>query len=227
MSPQQSARSVGSPRAEDRAQAVALFGDSVSRETWARLDAYVGLLLDRQQTTNLIAASTIPHLWMRHVADSLQLLRLAPGARRWIDLGAGGGFPGIVIACALADTDGAEVHLVESRNKKASFLRDVVRSLSLPALVHAERIEDFVAKTDGTFDVITARALAPLDRLIGCAIPLLKTGAVGLFPKGQDVEAELTQASKSWNIEADLVPSLTDPNGRIVVVRRARRVKPL
>ena len=205
------------PSADDKATALAL--TPVSRETAARLDRYVDLLVEWQAKTNLVAPSTLPHLWTRHVADSLQLLDLAPAAKRWIDLGAGAGFPGLVIACALGQT--GEVHLVESNQKKASFLREAARTLALPAIVHAGRIEDFIA--DRPFDVVTARALAPLDRLIGYAIPLLKTGAVGLFPKGQDVAAELTQASKSWSIEAELIPSKTDPRGRIVLVRHASR----
>jgi 16S rRNA (guanine527-N7)-methyltransferase len=204
--------------ARDRAQAAALV-ENVSRETWERLEQFVELLLKWQNSTNLVASSTLPRVWTRHIADSLQLLALAPDARTWIDLGAGAGFPGLVIACALAKIPGAEVHLVESNQKKASFLREAARSLSLPAIVHAQRIEDFVVESGQSFDVVTARALAPLDRLIGYAIPLLKTGAVGLFPKGQDVGAELTQAAKSWSIEAELVPSKTDPHGRIVVVR--------
>jgi len=178
------------------------------------------MLIARQKTLNLVASSTLPQLWTRHIADSLQLLALAPAARTWIDLGAGAGFPGLVIACALAETPGAEIHLVESTQKKASFLRDVARALLLPAIVHAERIEDFAARNARPFDVVTARALAPLDKLLAYAIPLLKTGAVGLFPKGQDVAGELTQASKSWSIEAELIPSKTDPRGRIVLVRR-------
>ena len=200
-----------------------MFGDTVSRETWERLEQFVDLLLRWQRSTNLVASSTIPQTWTRHVADSLQLLALAPNARRWVDLGAGGGFPGIVIACALAGKAGVEVHLVESVQKKAAFLRAAVTELALPAIVHAQRIEDFASATPEQFDVVTARALAPLDRLIGYAIPLLKKGTVGLFPKGQDVEAELTQASKSWTIDADLVPSRTDPRSRIVRVRHASK----
>ena len=214
---------IGTPSAQDKAQAIALFGDTVSRETWERLEQFVDLLLRWQRSTNLVASSTIPQTWTRHVADSLQLLALVPNARGWVDLGAGGGFPGIVIACALAGESAAEVHLVESAQKKAAFLRAAVTELALPALVHAQRIEDFASATPDRFDVVTARALAPLDRLIGYAIPLLKRGTVGLFPKGQDVEAELTQASKSWTIEADLVPSRTDPRSRIVRVRHASK----
>jgi 16S rRNA (guanine527-N7)-methyltransferase len=208
---------------DDRAQAIALNHDSVSRETWTRLDGLVERLLQVQQHTNLVARSTLPHLWTRHVADSLQLLPLVPGATRWVDLGSGAGFPGLVIACALADTPGAEVHLVESIGKKANFLRDCAHALGIPAIVHAQRIEDFAKISKRSFDAVTARALAPLDRLLAYANPLLKRGGVGVFPKGQDVEAELTAASKSWTIDAELVPSTTDPHGRIVLVRRVTK----
>jgi 16S rRNA (guanine527-N7)-methyltransferase len=126
----------------------------------------------------------------------------------------------VVLACALADTKGAEVHLVESTRKKAAFLSETAQALGLPAIVHAGRIEDFVRSKPRTFDVVTARALAPLDRLLGYAIPLLKKGTVGLFPKGQDVEAELTAASKYWNVDCVLEPSVTSPASRIVVVRK-------
>jgi len=213
-----------SPSPDDRARAVALSGGTVSRETWARLDAFVALLLERQQRMNLVGASTIPQLWTRHVADSLQLLRLAPEARVWCDLGSGAGFPGLVIACALAGEKGVQVHLVESIAKKANFLRDAAQALGLPAIVHNQRIEDFTRANRIAFDVVTARALAPLDRLLTLANPLLKTGAVALFPKGQDVGAELTLASKSWKIDAELVPSNTDPHGRIMLVRHVKRL---
>jgi 16S rRNA (guanine527-N7)-methyltransferase len=203
----------------DRARALELV--DVSRETTDRLDRLVDLLLHWQQTTNLIAPSTVPTLWTRHVADSLQLLDLAPSARIWIDLGSGSGFPGLVIACALADVEGARVHLVESNAKKAAFLREAVRQLRLPATVHHQRIEDFVETFDESVDIVTARALAPLFDLLSYAKPLLNRGAQGLFPKGQDVDAELTHAAKYWTISATLVPSRTDARGRIVVVRRA------
>jgi len=209
--------------AADRAQAIALNHDSVSRETWPRLDALVERLLQWQQHTNLVANSTLPQVWTRHIADSLQLLELAPGAKRWTDLGSGAGFPGLVLACALADTPGAEVHLVESKQKKASFLRECITALDLPAIVHAQRIEDFTRTNKRSFDVVTARALAPLKKLLDYANPLLKRGGIGLFPKGQDVEAELTTASKSWSIEAELLPSKTALHARIVRVRRVTR----
>jgi 16S rRNA (guanine527-N7)-methyltransferase len=201
----------------DRERALAL--TPVSRETTARLDRFVALLLAWQQHTNLIARSTMPTLWTRHVADSLQLIDLAPGARIWADLGSGGGFPGLVVACALADAEGAHVHLVESIGKKASFLRDAVRVTGAPATVHATRIEEFVDKAPESLDVVTARALAPLPELLDMAYPLLKSGALGLFPKGQDVAVELTEAAKCWKIQSSLMQSRTDSKGQIVIVR--------
>src|SRR3954471_14525140 len=207
--------------AADRARALEL--TPVSHETAAKLDGFVDHLLRVAPHLNLIARSTLPNVWTRHVADSLQLLPLAPNAKCWTDLGSGAGFPGLVIACALADEPDAKVHLVESIGKKATFLREAVAQLQVPAIVHPVRIEDFGKNLQFKPDVVTARALAPLDELLKLAHPLLRTGALGLFPKGQDVEAELTKASKSWNIEASLVPSKTNPDSRIVAVTKLRR----
>jgi 16S rRNA (guanine527-N7)-methyltransferase len=206
---------------EDRARALRIV--SVSRETIARLDAFVALLLKWQQKMNLVAGSTLSRVWTRHIADSLQLLQLAPNARTWVDLGSGAGFPGLVIACALAERSGGKVHLVESNAKKVAFLREASRMLAVPALVHGARIEDSMASFDESVDVVTARALAPLDMLLAYASPLLKSGAQGLFLKGRDVEAELTEAAKYWILDAGLVPSKTSAQGRIVVVRTATR----
>jgi 16S rRNA (guanine527-N7)-methyltransferase len=203
--------------AADRARALALI--PVSRETLDRLDRFAAEFMAWQQRMNLIARSTEPVLWTRHIADSLQLLALEPQAKAWVDLGSGGGFPGLVIACALADTPGACVHLVESSTKKAGFLREAARVVGLPVEVHAIRIADFVKKRPNPIEIVTARALAPLAQLLAAAYPLLKTGAQGLFLKGQDVDAELTEAAKCWNIQASLAESLTDPKGRIVRVQ--------
>jgi 16S rRNA (guanine527-N7)-methyltransferase len=200
----------------DRARALAL--THVSRETAARLDRFVDLLLKWQAVTHLIAPSTVPTLWTRHIADSLQLLDLAPDARVWVDLGTGAGFPGLVIACALAGADG-QVHLIESNTRKAAFLREAVAATESPAVVHALRMEKFVESFVGQADIVTARAVSPLSLLLGQCMPLLERGALGLFPKGQDVEAELTEASKCWKMTADLVPSRTDPKARIVIIR--------
>jgi 16S rRNA (guanine527-N7)-methyltransferase len=208
--------------AADRAKALPL--TPVSRETTARLDQFVAVLMAWQQHTNLIAASTESTLWTRHIADSLQLLALAPAARIWVDLGSGGGFPGLILACALADLPEdrkAQVLLIESNTKKAAFLREAARITGAPAEIHMERIADFVRHAPPRIDIVTARALAPLPKLLVEAYPLLKTGAKGLFLKGQDVAAELTEASKCWTIQASLVPSRTDPRSSIVVVTRA------
>lgn len=223
MAPSQIPVGLTAALAADKAAARALNPGIVSRETWERLDRFVALLLERQQVMNLVAASTLPTLWTRHVADSLQLLALAPDARTWADLGSGAGFPGLVIACALADTPGAAVHLVDSTKKKAAFLTEIAVALGLPVTVHPDRIEDFAAANRIRFDAVTARAVAPLAKLIGYANQLLKKGTVGLFPKGQDVEAELTEASKYWTIEAELFQSKTDPRGKIILLRSARK----
>ncbi len=204
----------------DRRQALAL--TPVSRETARRLDRFVELLLKWQRVTNLIASSGIPGLWTRHVADSLQLLPLAPEARIWVDLGTGGGFPGLVLGCALADTQGASVHLVESNGKKAAFLREAVRITGAAASVHHARAEAYVATWEGSVDVVTARALVPLSALLALADPLVKRGAKALFLKGQDVKAELTEAAKCWNIGAEVLQSRTDPKGRIVLIRKLK-----
>jgi 16S rRNA (guanine527-N7)-methyltransferase len=214
---------VPSPQAADRAKAFEL--TPVSRETEERLDRFVELLLTWQKTTHLISPSTIPKLWTRHVADSLQLLDVAPNARLWVDLGSGGGFPGVVIACAIAETPGAKVHLVESNTRKAAFLREAARVTGAPAVVEAMRIEKFVANFAAIPDVVTARALLPFKSLLDHSFSILSRGTLGLFPKGQDVAAELTQAAKYWNIDYTLAPSRTDSLARIVVVRGLERLQ--
>jgi 16S rRNA (guanine527-N7)-methyltransferase len=188
----------------------------VSRETEARLDRFVELLLQWQAKTNLVAPSTLPHLWTRHIADSLQLLTLAPSAKVWVDLGSGGGFPGVVLACALADTSGALVHLIERNARKAAFLREALRVAGARGVVHGKRIEDIVDSLAGPIDCVTARALAPLHELVSFAEPLVRRGAKAFFLKGQDVGAELTEATKYWNIEPILHASLTGGQGWIV-----------
>ena len=205
----------------DKAEALKL--TPISRETETRLDLYLDLLRQWQAKTNLVAPSTLPHLWTRHVADSLQLVTLAPTARTWVDLGSGGGFPGIVLACALAERPGARVHLVERNSKKAAFLREALRITSAPGIVYATGIEDIVDSIEGPIDCVTARALAPLHQLIGFAEPLVRKGAKALFLKGQDVEAELTEATKYWNIKPNLHASLTGGQGWIVELDHIER----
>ena len=199
----------------DKARALAL--TPVSRETEERLDRYVELLLHWQSKVNLVSPSTLRELWTRHVADSLQLIPLAPQARIWADLGSGGGFPGLPIA--LAGEVVTRVHLIESNGKKAAFLREAVRVTGARAVVHQERAEKFGESCAEIVHVVTARAVAPLKTLCDQAFPLLRRGALGIFPKGQDVDVELTHAAKYWRLDADKVPSKTNPAGSIVVIR--------
>ena len=207
--------------ATDKAAALTL--TPVSRETEARLDRYVDLLLEWQAKTNLVAPSTLPNLWTRHIADSLQLLALAPAAKVWLDLGSGGGFPGVVLACALAETPGTIVHLVERNAKKAAFLREALRVTSTPGMVHLADIGDTVDRITGRVDCVTARAVAPLNQLIGLVEPLVGKGAKALFLKGQDVDAELTEATKCWKITPHLHSSRTGGGGWIVELDQIER----
>ena len=209
--------------ASDKKRALAL--TPVSRETLERLEKFVDLLLLGQEKINLVAESTLPLIWTRHISDSLQLLALARDARVWVDLGSGAGFPGVTIACALAGTPGAIVHLIESNGKKANFLREVVRAIGIPAQVHQERAEKFGESCAEAVQVVTARALAPLKTLCDQVFPFIQRGALGLFPKGQDVATELTEAAKYWSIQASFVPSVTNPAGAIVVLRGLQRLK--
>jgi 16S rRNA (guanine527-N7)-methyltransferase len=195
---------------------------NVPRETLARLDVLVATLDRWQAKTNLVAPSTLPDVWTRHIADSLQLIPLAgftPGSSiLWVDLGSGGGFPALPVAVALGKS--CAMHLVESNAKKAAFLREAARAMGVSVTVHAMRGEDVVGSTLEKADVVSARALASLNDLIGLAAPLLKTGAIGLFPKGREASTELTEAEKCWKFQASLHPSLTDADARIVRVER-------
>jgi 16S rRNA (guanine527-N7)-methyltransferase len=207
--------------AADKARALKLV--PVSRETERRLDTFVSVLLRWQRTTQLVASSTLPRLWTRHVADSLQLLALVPQADVWLDLGSGGGFPGIPLACALTERPGALVHLIESNGKKVAFLREAVRITDIPARVHQARVENYGESSQEAVQVVTARALSSLKTLCAQSFPWIDRGALGLFPKGQDIDAELTEAAKCWSIEVTKVPSKTNPDGCILVVRSLHR----
>jgi 16S rRNA (guanine527-N7)-methyltransferase len=203
----------GADGAKDRAAAFAL--TPVSRETGERLDLLVGELRRWQAIKNLVGPGTLDAVWTRHVADSLQLLDLAPEARVWVDLGSGAGFPGLVLGIAALERHGMRVDLVESNGRKCAFLRHVARLTGAPVTVHEARLEAVIDRFAGA-DVVTARALTPLPRLLAWAEPLLTTGTTGLFPKGREVEGELTKAAKSWRFDAELVPSRTDSDARIV-----------
>jgi 16S rRNA (guanine527-N7)-methyltransferase len=185
----------------------------------ADLARFLEMLAAGNVVMNLVGPKTLPDFWNRHAWDSAQLLRLAPDALAWADLGAGAGFPGLVLAILGKGRPGFHVHLVESMAKRCRFLTEVVTALDLPATVHNERAENL----DLAVDIVTARACAPLVRLLGYAWPYLKSGAVGLFLKGQDVAAEMSEAARSWEFEADVIPSKSDERGRIVRVKRLGR----
>ncbi|MEP9377077.1 16S rRNA (guanine(527)-N(7))-methyltransferase RsmG [Aquabacter sp. CN5-332] len=197
---------------------------AVSRETLARLDLIVDLLTHWQKTINLIAPATLPDLWSRHIADSLQLINHVPEKPlSWVDLGSGGGFPGLVIAAVLAEREGSKVALVESDSRKAAFLREASRRAGLPVSVHPQRIEEVAEQLAPGTDVVSARALAPLPKLLDLAAPFLAAGALGLFPKGKDAQNELTAARKDWTLDVELRRSLSDPDGRVLLVTRAEK----
>jgi 16S rRNA (guanine527-N7)-methyltransferase len=185
------------------------------------LERFRVMLAERNEVMNLVGPTSLADFWSRHAWDSAQLLRLAPEARAWADLGAGAGLPGVVLAILGKGLIGFHVDLVESMTKRCRFLSEVVEDLSLPASVHNARAENL----DLTVEIVTARACAPLHRLLGYARPYLQSGATGLFLKGQDVVTEMKEAARHWEYEADVVPSKSDPRGRIVRVRRLGRAR--
>lgn len=188
----------------------------VSRETMAALDVYVAQLARWQTVKNLVGPSTLAEVWSRHVADALQLLSLAPEARHWVDIGSGAGIPGLILAIAGKER-GLRVTLVESNSRKCAFLSEAARLTGAPAEIRNGRIEA-ILPTVTDAEIVCARALASLDQLLEWTGPMLKSGTTGLFPKGRDVQAELTQAAARWTFTHDLVPSRTDSEARIVRV---------
>lgn len=227
----------------------------VSRETVERFELWRALLEKWSTRINLVGPSALADFWSRHALDSIQVLDSVPDSgshpigaltsgatgaapegatlvgvtsqpQRWADLGSGAGFPGLAVAiAALGVGRDIEVHLIESNQKKAAFLREVVRATGAPAVVRAVRAEEIGRGAGGeTFDVITARAFAPMSRLAGYAECLWKDDTVGVFLKGREAEAELTEAAKSWRFQSDTRPSRSDPFGRIVRIRGLEHV---
>jgi len=202
-----------------RAAALALV--PVSRETEQRLAIFVDLLAKWRKVTNLISEATFAEVWLRHIADSAQLLALAPQAKRWVDLGSGAGFPGMVLAIQLSDTPGAHVHLIESDQRKCAFLREVARATGAPAQVHAARIESITPEVLMPVDAVTARAFAPLPILLDFAKVWLAGGAVGVFPRGKTTEAQLRDAPHWTDFRFETVSSRIDARAAILIVRAA------
>ena len=199
---------------------LAAFG--VSRESYERLMTLQKLLLSWQNHINLIAPSTIPDLWNRHIIDSLQLLPLIPKATRSIaDLGSGGGFPSLVLAA----TQNAVVHFYEANAKKTAFLQEALRQMKVTGHVHRQRLEPLTAPLQmPDVQIVTARAFAPMPLLLSLAEPFMRGGATALFHKGQESDTELTEAAKTWKISYQKHRSITDSNSVILEIKEIAHV---
>lgn len=194
---------------------------NVSRETLAKLKVYAGLLEDWNARHNLVSESSLPDLWQRHILDSAQLVPLIPdGAKTLADLGSGAGFPGLVLAVLLAGR--VNVSLFEATKKKCEFLQAVATRLALDVAIRNERME--AAKPEA-FDVVTARACAPLTKLLGYAQYFAGKSTVCLFLKGQSVDAELTEAGKFWRMKTIKHPSQTHEKSAILEITKLKRAK--
>lgn len=192
----------------------------VSRETWEKLAQYVALLTKWNQRINLVSRSDMAHIWPRHIIDSLQLIPFMEGVSEFMDMGSGGGLPAIVVACA---TD-IPVVMIESDARKAAFLREALRLLTLKGEVLHGRIENMAPHFERKVPLVTARALASLGQLLEWSHPFLDRQGVCVFLKGRNAEEEIEQARKKWSIEVELTPSLTSPDGVIVRVSHIEAV---
>lgn len=177
------------------------------------------LLAAANKEANLVGASTLESFWTRHVIDSAQLRWVSPQTRIWADIGSGAGFPGLVLGILLKDAPGAHVHLIESMSKRCRFLRTVVERLNLPCTVHEARAEAL----DLNVEMVTARACAPLVRLLGFVQPYFRLGAGGLFLKSLGVEEEIAAARRVWRFDVEIRESLSDRRGRVLSIRKLAR----
>jgi 16S rRNA (guanine527-N7)-methyltransferase len=197
---------------------------TVSRETVARLIGFEDLFRKWSKAINLASPATLNELWERHIIDSVQLFPLLPNARRWLDLGSGGGFPGVILAILLRETTGGAIDLVESNGKKAAFLRTALAQFSTPGTIHPARIDAMWAKIT-TPDVITARALAPLNELFALAEPWLSDGATALFQKGRDYRREIEESRDGWSFDLVQHPSVVDNESVVLQISNVQRNK--
>ncbi len=189
-------------------------------EMLRRLETYAKLLEKWQRVINLVGQSSLDDLWVRHFADSLQVSEAVPEAQRWLDLGSGAGFPGLVTAIKYADDPEARVHLVEADRRKCAFLQTVIRETSAPAIVHCGRLENVLPALDEKIEAVSARALAPLESLLGYAEKFIDQGAAGVFSKGKLFEAELTDSLTAGKYLITTMDSQTCSAARLVLVRR-------
>lgn len=187
----------------------------VSRETFGRLKEFEALFQKWNAHINLVAPSTLDNIWERHILDSAQLFQLAPPATKWVDLGSGGGFPGLVLAFLLQDRQGATIHLIESNRKKASFLQSVAGQFSLPARIVAKRVEDCYPLVIRP-EIVTARAVASLPMLLGLATPWLTTGTTAFFHKGRDYRSEVAESAHRWSFDLVEHRSMIDPQSVVL-----------
>ncbi|WP_439618605.1 16S rRNA (guanine(527)-N(7))-methyltransferase RsmG [Shinella sp.] len=201
-----------------------LNGLNVSRETVDRLNAFVALFQKWAKAINLVAPSTVSEVWSRHIVDSVQIYSLCPGARTWVDLGSGGGFPGIVTGVLLAGSGDGWVHLVESNNKKAAFLRTAILETGARASVHAIRIEDAPAAI-AHCDAISARALADLDLLMDFGLPWAERNADLRFflHKGRDYQREIDKALGRWRFDLVKHASIVEPDSVVLELSKLSR----
>ena len=198
---------------------------NVSRETMASLEIYAELLRKWQKAVNLVAHSTLDEVWHRHIGDSAQIVDIVKASDSsknngiWLDIGSGGGFPGLVAAIMLSEDFDYHFHLVESNGRKCAFLADVVRHLDLPAQIHNERIEKLAEDGSlGPVQIVSARALASLDDLLELSAPFIDRHSVAYYFKGRDLDREIGQANKRWEFRSKQYNSVTSTEGRILEI---------
>jgi 16S rRNA (guanine527-N7)-methyltransferase len=204
--------------ADDRRAALHLV--PVSRETEDRLVLFVELLDRWRHKTNLISNSTFPSVWTRHIADSAQLLALAPKAKRWVDMGSGAGFPGLVIAIQLADVPGAIVHCIESDGRKCAFLREATRATGAAVQIHPVRVEAIDPESLGAVDAVTARAFAPLPMTLKLARPWMERGAIAVFPRGESAKDQIAASPEAWTHAIETLQSVVNRKAAILRIRQ-------
>ncbi len=209
---------LGDQLARDRRAALGLV--PVSRETEERLATFVALLDRWRHKTNLIANPTFASVWTRHIADSAQLRALAPGAKRWLDIGSGAGFPGLVIAIQLAGVPGAVVHCIESDGRKCAFLREAARATGAAAVIHPVRVETIEPESLGPVDAVTARAFAPLPHALELARPWVERGALAVFPRGESAKDQIAALPEASAYAIETLQSVVNPKAAILRIRQ-------
>jgi 16S rRNA (guanine527-N7)-methyltransferase len=204
--------------AEDRRDALRLV--PVSRETERRLAILVELLDRWRHKINLVSNATFASVWTRHIADSAQLPALAPDAKRWLDMGSGAGFPGLVIAVQLADVPGAIIHCIESDGRKCAFLREATRATGAAAMIHPVRVEAIEQNSLGTVDAVTARAFAPLPLTLKLARPWMERGAIAVFPRGESAKDQIAALPEASAYAIETLQSVVNPKAAILRIRQ-------